>query len=164
MDDKTHVSEKVLRFLLKRSRNPEVAREVLQETWVAALKSYRTFGHKSTYFTWVCKIALNKLADYYRDQVRHDSKIVVPSIEKFNKIIDPHVSVEEKLMLEELKAKLNKCLDLLPWQYRQLLQMRYYEQLASREISLKLKVPVRSLEGKLYRAKKLLAKIYAGSK
>ncbi len=161
MDSISNISQKVLRFLLKRSKNPEVAREVLQETWVAALKSYRTFAHKSSYFTWVCKIALNKLSDYYRDQVNRRSKVIIPTIEKLNSIFDPSISIEEKIVLDELKQKVNKCLNLLPTEYRQLLHLRYYEQLASKEISLKLKIPIRSLEGKLYRAKKLLAKIYA---
>lgn len=159
-----NISEKVMWFLLKRSKNPEIAREVLQETWVAALKSYRTFAHKSSYFTWVCKIALNKLSDYYRDQVRRDSKIIVPSIEKFNKIIDPSITVEEGLVLDELKIKVNKCLDLLPSQYRRLLQLRYYEEISLKQICIQLQLSRRSLEGKLYRAKKLLTKIYAQSR
>ncbi|MBI5358262.1 RNA polymerase sigma factor [Candidatus Amesbacteria bacterium] len=160
MEENTHVSEKVLRFLLKRSKNPEVAQEVLQETWVAALKSFHTFRHKSSYFTWVCKIALNKLSDYYRDEVNRQSKVIVPSIEKLNSIFDPKISMEEKMILDELKVKVNKCLGLLPSVYRQLLRFRYYDQLASREICLKLKISTRSFEGKLYRAKKMLAKIY----
>ena len=165
MDTKTHDSQKILRFLLKRSGGDyEAAREALQETFVAALKSYHTFRHKSSYFTWLCKIALNKLSDYYRDQVRHQSHFVVPAIEKFNSIFDPSLSYEEKLTLDELRAKVNACLNLLPPEYRRLLQLRYYEQLSTSQISLKLKLPLRSLEGKLYRAKKLLAKIYAGSK
>lgn len=163
MEEKTHISQKVLRFLLKRSKNPEIAREVLQETWVAALKSYKTFAHKSSYFTWVCKIALNKLSDYYRDQVNKESKVLVPSIEKFNSIFDPKISIEEKMVLDELKLKVNKCLNLLPREYRQLLQLRYYEELSLREIGLRLGFSIRSLEGKLYRAKKLLTKIYAQS-
>ena len=161
MEEKTHVSEKVLRFLLKRSKNPEVAREVLQKTWVAALKSYHAFKHKSSYFTWLCKISLNKLADYYRDQVNRQSKVFVPSIEKFNTIFDPKISTEEKMVLDELKLKVNNCLDLLPKKYRQLLQLRYYEELSLKEIGFRLGFSTRSLEGKLYRAKKLLAKIYA---
>ena len=161
MEEKTHVSDKVLRFLLKRSKSPEVAHEVLQETWVAALRSYRTFKHKSSYFTWLCKISLNKLADYYRDQVNRQSKVIIPGIEKFNAIFDPKISVEEKMVLDELKSKVNKCLNLLPSRYRQLLQLRYYEELSLKEISLRSKISLRSLEGKLYRAKKALAKTYA---
>ena len=165
MDTNTHVSQKILRFLLKRSGGDhEAAREAVQETWVAALKSYHTFRHKSSYFTWLCKIALNKLADYYRGQVRHQSHFVVPAVEKFNSIFDPSISLEEKLTLDELRNKVNACLNLLPPEYRQLLQLRYYEQLSNRQISLQLRLSIRSLEGKLYRAKKLLAKIYAGSK
>jgi RNA polymerase sigma-70 factor (ECF subfamily) len=161
MEDKTHVSEIVFRFLLKRSKSPEVAKEVLQNTWVAVLKSYKIFSHKSSYFTWLCKIALNKLSDYYRDQVRNDSRILIPTIKKLNQLIDPKISIEEKLVLDDLKFQVNKCLDLLPAKYRQLLHLRYYEHLTTREISLKLRVPVRSLEGKLYRAKRMFAQIYA---
>ena len=141
----------------------EIAQEVLQETWVAALKSYATFRHKSSYFTWLCKISLNKLADYYRSQVSHRSRTVVPAITKFNQIIDPKISLEEKLSLEELKTKVNQCLNLLPVDYRQLLQLKYYEELTSRQMSLKLNLPARSLEGKLYRARKRLANLYVKS-
>lgn len=161
MVNTSQLSEKVLRFLLKRSKNPEVAREVLQETWVAALKSYHTFKHKSSYFTWLCKISLNKLSDYYRDQVNRQSRVIVPSIEKLNSIFDPKISIEEKMVLDELKFKVNNCLNLLPKDYRQLLQLRYYEELSLREIGIRMGFSPRSLEGKLYRAKKLLAKIYA---
>ncbi len=152
---------KVLYFLTKRSGDPQIAREVLQETYLAALKSYSTFHHKSTYFTWICKIALNKLADYYRGQVRHRSRVVVPGIEAFNLLVDPQLSAEEKLVLDELKSRVNQCLNLLPPRHRRLLQLRYYEQLTLSQICLKLHLSPRSLEGQLYRAKKLLARLYA---
>ncbi len=126
----------------------------MQDSLVSALKSYHTFRHKSSYFTWVCKIALNKLSDYYRDQVRHQSHFVIPAIEKFNSIFDPAISHEERLALDELRAKVNACLNLLPKEYRELLQLRYYEQLPNRQISLRLRLSERSLEGKLYRARK----------
>ncbi len=115
MPAKTHVSQKILKFLLKRTGGDrEVAQEVLQETFVAALKSYKTFQHKSSYFTWLGKIALNKLSDYYRDQVNRRSKVVIPAAEEFNRIVDPHITPAEKMALDELKIQVNRCLDLLP--------------------------------------------------
>lgn len=152
MKDKMSVFNQILRFLLKRSHNPEIAREVLQETWVAVLKSYRTFHNKSTYFTWVCKISLNKLSDYYRRQIRHKSHFVVPAVDSFNQIVDPKISIEEKLVLDELRQKVNLCLNKLPAEYKRLLKLKYYQGL---------KLLTRSQEGKLYRARKLFAKIYA---
>ena len=156
---------RLTRFLLKRSHgNQEAVQEAIQETYLAVSRSYATFSHKSTFFTWVCKIALNKLRDYYRDQVRHESHFIVPAIDTLNSIFDPGVSPEEKVTLDELRSRVNACLNLLPPQYRQLLQLRYYEDLSNRQISLKLNISKRSLEGKLYRAKKLLAKLYAPEK
>lgn len=137
------------------------AQEIVNEVFIAAWKGWKTFNHKSTYITWICKIALNKIADHYRRQIRHKSHFVVPAVDSFNQIIDPKISIEEKLILDELKQKINKSLSLLPESYKKLLQLRYYEQLANRDISLMLKIPIRSIEGKLYRAKKMLARIYA---
>lgn len=145
--------ERIKKLLLKRAGGDiEAVEEALSETWVATLKSYHTFEHKSTYLTWVCKIALNKLSDYYRRQIRHKSKIIVPSIEIFNQIIDPKISGEEKMVLDELRQKVNHCLSLLPKDYQEILKLRYFEGK---------KLGGRSLEGKLYRAKKLFSKIYA---
>ncbi|OGD08868.1 hypothetical protein A2397_01010 [Candidatus Amesbacteria bacterium RIFOXYB1_FULL_44_23] len=156
------LEKKVLRFILKRNGgNMEVAETVLQDTLVAAFKSYHTFRHKSSYFTWLCKISLNKMADYYRHQVHYRSKIVVPSLNVLESLVDPSLSPEEKLSLEELCLGVNKSLDLLPEKYRRLLHLKYYRQLSGREICLMLHISPRQLEGRLYRAKTKLAEVVA---
>jgi len=149
--------QRILKVILKRNGGDlQTAEQVLQDTYVAAYKSFHTFHHKSTYFTWLCRIALNKLADYYRHQVNSNFqlKVDLPSHE---------LSPEEKLALDELRAKVNACLNLLPPEYRRLLHLKYYEDLSNKQISLKLNLSARSLEGRLYRAKKLLANLYAKS-
>lgn len=156
------LSKKLFKFLVKRSGGDvEASSEAVQNTYLAATRSYHTFGHKSTYFTWVCRIALNKLADYYRDQINSRSKTVIPTIEAFNSFFDPHLTPEEKLSLDELAGAVNQCLNSLPAKYRQLLQFKYYEQLSSTDICLKLNLTPRKLEGRLYRARKALATAFA---
>ncbi len=153
-------SRPVLKFLLKRNGGDlEAAEQVLQDTFVAAFKSFHAFHHKSGYFTWLCKIALNKLSDYYRHQVHYRSKIIIPSINQINSLIDPALSVEEKYSLDELRYSVNKCLDLIPGEYRRLLHLKYYLKLSGREICLILKLSPRQLEGRLHRARHALAKV-----
>jgi len=153
------LSHKILKFILKRNGGDlEAAEAVLQDTFIAAFKSYQTFRHKSSYFTWLCKISLNKLADYYREQVHHRSRFIVPSLNQLNSLFAPGLSPEEKLSLDELRASVYSCLDLLPPEYRQLLHLKYYQELTGREICLKLNLSPRQLEGKLYRARRSLAK------
>ena len=154
------LSKPILKFILKRNGGDlEAAQQVVQDTFVAALTSFHTFHKKSTYFTWLCKIALNKMADYYRDQVNRKSKFIVPTSRQFDQLLSPDLAPEEKLVLAELKLALSRCLNLLPPEYRRLLHLKYYEQLTSREISLQLNLSSRKLEGKLYRARKSLATV-----
>ena len=152
--------QRVLKLLLKRNGGDlQVAEQVLQDTFVSAYTSFHTFHNKSTYFTWMCKIALNKLADYYREQVSRRSRFVVPALEQLNSVLDPTASAEEQLVLDELRTDVNKCLDLLPPEYRRLLHLKYYQQLSNREISLRLHLSPRKLEGRLYRARHRLAAV-----
>jgi RNA polymerase sigma-70 factor (ECF subfamily) len=159
MNDQS-LSNKVLAFILKRNGGDlEIAKEVVQNTFVSAIKSFHTFHHKSSYFTWVCKIALNKLTDYYRHQVHYRSRFVVPTLNQLNHLVDPSLSLEEKASLDELRSSVNACLNLLPREHRQLLHLKYYRQLTGKEIRLMLHLSPRQLEGRLRRARLALAKV-----
>jgi RNA polymerase sigma-70 factor, ECF subfamily len=154
------LSHKILKFILKRNGGDlEAAEAVLQDTFISAFKSYNTFRHKSSYFTWLCKISLNKLSDYYRQQVHYKSRLVIPALNQLNSFFDPALSPVEKLSLDELRSSVNSCLDLLPPGHRQLLHLKYYRQLSGREICMQLQLTPRQLEGKLYRARHALAEV-----
>jgi len=152
------LGSKILAFILKRNGGDfELASQVVQDTFVAAFKSYGTFRHKSSYFTWLCKIALHKMTDYYRQQVNSRSRVVIPTLEQLDSLVDPKISPEEKLSLDEFRQSVNRCLDLLPPEYRRLLHLKYYLDLSNTEICLKLNLTPRKLEGRLYRARQALA-------
>ncbi len=150
------------RFVFKKiGSKPEVAEEVVAETMAAAWKGYKTFRHKSSYFTWLCRIALNKIADYYHDQVNENSRIVVPLIDSLNDIDTKNLSPEENLALQELRGSVNDCLNLLPYEKRRLLWYRYWRDLSYREIGKMLGLSERAVEGKIYRAKHDFAKVWS---
>lgn len=138
----------------------EVVDEVLSETFIAAWKGWKTFKHKSSYFTWLCRIALNKIADYYRDQVNRNSGIIVPLFGNLDIPDSKTLSPEEKVALDELRASVNNCLNLLPFEKRRLLWFRYWKDLSTREVARILKITERAVEGKLYRARHAFAKVW----
>lgn len=142
------------RFVFKRiGADPENADIIVSETFEAAWKGYKTFKHKSSFFTWLCRISLNKIADYYRDQINRRSHLVVPTLKRLSQIESKDIAIDEKLILDELRAKVNQVLDLLPPEKRKLLWYRYYRDLSYKEISFILQISPRAVEGKIYRAK-----------
>lgn len=149
------------RFITKRTGgNEKIVSEVLSDTMVAAWRGWNTFKHKSSYFTWLCRIALNKISDYYRDQVNSRSGIIVPLIEAITRADPKSLSPEEKLSLDELRKKVNDCLDLLPPEQRRLLHFRFWYDYSYEKISKILRISERAVEGRLYRAKQDFASIW----
>ena len=138
----------------------EVVNEVLSETFIAAWKGWNTFKHKSSYFTWLCRIALNKIADYYRDQINRNSGIIVPLFGNLDIPDSKTLSPEEKLALSELRESVNNCLNLLPFEKRRLLWFRYWKDLSYTEMARIMNISERAVEGKLYRARHDFAKIW----
>ena len=149
------------RFVFKKiGSDPYNADIIVSETFEAAWKGYKTFKHKSSFFTWLCRIALNKIADYYRDQINRRSHLVVPTLKKLSQIESKDIPIEEKIALDELRSKVNEVLNLLPEGKRKLLQYKYYRDLSYKEISVKMQISPRAVEGKIYRAKKAFAKLF----
>lgn len=146
------------KFLIKKTGGDvEAVEEVTSRSFEAALKGWDLFGHRSSYFTWVCKIALNKLADYYRDRIHHNSHLVAPLLQELGRVEDKKLTPEEKLALKELRATVRECLNLLPEEKKRLLYLRYWEELTITKIAQIMGLSKRATEGKIYRAKKTLA-------
>ena len=58
--------DSLFRYALSRIRNREVAEDLVQETFLAALQSYDQFQGKSTVLTWLTGILRHKVVDHQR--------------------------------------------------------------------------------------------------
>lgn len=151
----------VTKFVIKRmGASEKEAEEVVEETFVSAWRGWNSFKHKSSYFTWLCRIALNKISDYYRDQVNKKSRIVVPIIDALTEADTKTLSPEETLALKDLRKSVNKCLDSMSPEKRKLLQFRYWYDLSYSEIAKILDTSERAVEGRIYRAKEEFEKVW----
>lgn len=154
-------SKPLYTFIAKHlSKDRGVVEEIVEETFVAAWKGYSAFKHKSSYFTWLCRIALNKIADYYHDQVNSNSKIVVPLLDSLNLVDSKSLTPEEHIALNELRESVNNCLNLLPYEKRKLLWFRFWMDYSYEKISKIMGISERAVEGRLYRAKEEFAKVW----
>src|ERR1700757_2548803 len=54
------------RYALLRVRRPEVAEDLVQETFCAAVRTFGSFRGKSSERSWLCGILKNKICDYFR--------------------------------------------------------------------------------------------------
>lgn len=150
----------LMKFLTKRmGGNQEAAEEVFSQTILSALKSWHTFENKSSFFTWICRIGLNKMADYYRGQIHERSILIAPALEDLASIGSKELTLDEKYALEELRMTIREALAKLSPEQRQLLHLRYWKDQTISAIAATLNMSERSVEGKIYRAKVSLKQV-----
>ena len=65
--------ECLYRYALVRVRKPEVAEDLVQETFLGAMRGYEKFGGRSSERSWLVGILKNKICDYYRTAGRETS-------------------------------------------------------------------------------------------
>ena len=141
------------------SHDKSVAEDIVQETFLSALKSIGKFRGKSKLYTWLCSIAYHKVADFYRQQGRQAKRAEQsPGIDaaELEQIKDSEPLASIKVESEENRQVIEQALLSLPLDYRQVLIFKYVEQMPVTEISLVMRRSPKSVEGLLARARKEL--------
>ncbi|MDM7998906.1 MAG: RNA polymerase sigma factor [Dehalococcoidia bacterium] len=140
-------------------RNRDVAEDIVQETFLAALKSAKGFRGRSSAYTWLCSIAYHKVADYYRRQSRERKRMVSGvDVDTVDDTDNPGRQPQPDSLIEsaETRQVVNDALSKLPWDYRQVLILKYVEELSVQEISQIMDRSPKSVEGLLTRSRKAL--------
>ena len=136
-------------------RDHEVAQEIVQETFIAAVKSVKYFQVRSSIFTWLCSIANRKVADYYRRKKREDKHRVGYDIE-LEKMSDSSQGTTAHGETEDLNIVVRQALSKLPLHYRQAIIFKYVEGFSVSDIGEIMGRTDKSVEGLLTRARKEL--------
>jgi len=140
-------------------KNQGIAEDIVQETFLAVLKSAGKFRGQSKLYTWLCSIAYHKVADFYRRQERQAKRGEQPpgvSSAELEQIQDSELPILSKIESEETRQVVEQALLSLPMDYRQVLIFKYVEQMPVSEISQIIHRSPKSVEGLLTRARKTL--------
>jgi len=140
-------------------RDQAVAEDIVQETFLAALRSAKQFRGRSKVYTWLCSIAYHKVADYYRRQAREhrhrNSAIDVDSIDPEGNPGTHGVSPSPTEAAEN-RSLVESAMSGLSYDYRQVLLLKYVEELSVAEISQIMRRSEKSIEGLLSRARRAM--------
>lgn len=136
-------------------RDHTVAQEIVQETFIAALKSAGKFQGRSKVQTWLYSIANRKVADFYRRKKRQAKYLTNLPVES-DKISGSYLSEPSPVDSVELSTFVNQVLSSLPLDYRQVLILKYVEGFSVLDIGAIMRRSPKSVEGLLTRARKEL--------
>jgi len=154
------------RFALARLRNPELAENAVQETFLAALKGRHKFAGLSSERTWLTGILKHKIYDHFR---RHAREIDVTDLKNddeqaidsfYDHIGRPHQlprdwlpNPREVSKNKEFWQVLENCLKKLPPNTAHVFIQREIDKLASKDICKNMGITATNLWVMLHRAR-----------
>lgn len=151
--------KRLIKFVAQRVSNPADVEDIVQETLISIYDSLPMFSGKSAFLTWCCGIARHEIADFYRKQ--KIKQIVFSRLPWLKNLVSQALGPELALQELETKKRIVKTLKNLSEGYRQVLRLKYIEELSMREIAQKLGVTVKAVESRLTRARWAFQKLYA---
>jgi len=144
-------------FQLKRIENENDAEDITIRTFSRAFDKINTFDNNYKFKTWLITISKNIHIDLLRKEKKSITQIISNDDKTVYQILDESPSPEDKLITEQHLAKLLRDIKKLKPHYQEIINLRYFQELSYKEISIELKEPINNVKVKLLRAKKLLA-------
>ncbi len=146
-------------FQLKRIQNENDAEDITIQTFSKAFDRIETFDENFKFKTWLITISKNIHIDLLRKKKNSISQVISNDDKSVYQILDESPSPEDELITEQHLAKLLRDIKKLKPHYQEIINLRYFQELSYKEISIQLKEPINNIKVKLLRAKKLLAEI-----
>lgn len=144
----------IFTLILRMVRNRDDAEDLAQETFIKAYRHLSAYDAKYPFITWLFKIAHNTTIDFLR---AHRTELL--SIDDEDSPVEDECA--DQSFLESIDTlsdgpMINKALDTLPPQYREILILRHQQELSYQEISQALELPEGTVKIRLFRARNLL--------
>lgn len=144
---------RLLRYLLFLTGRREVAEDLFQETWMRVLLRGSQYNGKARFDTWLFTIARNLVIDLSRKRTMSSLDEMSESNEDDRpfEVAIAGPSPLEHFQSREDCAEVGEVLLKLDSTYREVLVLRFYEELSLEEIAGVTRAPLSTVKSRLYR-------------
>lgn len=157
---------RIERLVGRMVRDPELVREIGQETFIRAYRALAQFRGESAFYTWLYRIAVNTakkvLVDMNRDPVVTESALMSAGDEddetsRVERELTDGSTPEAVLASKEIARTVNAAIEALSDDLRQAITLREIEGLSYEEIAEMMNCPIGTVRSRIFRAREAIA-------
>ncbi len=144
---------RLMRYLMFLTGKREVAEDLFQEVWIRVLRRGSQYNGKARFDTWIFTIARNLVIDLSRkrtmaslDEMREGGEDERPF-----EIVQDGPSPLEQFEMREDASEVATVLQTLEPSYREVLTLRFHEEMSLEEIATVTRAPLSTVKSRLYR-------------
>lgn len=134
----TRYQDKLYSYINFVVRNRELADDIFQDTFVKAIVTLQKGSYTSTgkFGAWLNRIAHNLIIDYFRQNANNNT--ISNDAQDYDILNDAslaEINVEDSIINEQTLVDVRRLIDALPDNQREVVFMRYYQDLSFKEIA-----------------------------
>jgi len=147
---------RVYRYLLRLVRQPAEAEDLFQQTWLRVAERIRSYDTSQSFEAWLFALTRNLAFDHLRrirpssldEPFGNDS----PDDTMISRLASADPGPLDQLLARERTSHLVSALENLPVSYREVLSLRFEEEMKLEEIAIVLVVPLSTVKSRLRRS------------
>jgi RNA polymerase sigma-70 factor (ECF subfamily) len=133
-------------------KDADIADDLLQEVLikVAGVMNDGRYTDKGRFQPWLMRIAHNRVLDYFRAQKQN--RYINEASAGYDIIGSTHIvenSVEDDIISEQIAKDLRSLIEELPDEQREVVKLRYYDELSFKEIAEQTNVSINTALGRM---------------
>ena len=148
-----HNQSKLFSYILFIVRDEDVANDVFQETFIKIIVKlrHRKYAPTGKFAAWCMRIAHNVIMDQFRQQ--KSERIVEPTENNdlsnltHDDLLDSNI--ETRFINDQVMKDIQKMIDLLPPSQREVVFMRFFQQMSFKEIAKTTEVSINTALGRM---------------
>ena len=129
---------RIFNYILRIIKNEDIANDIFQETFVKAINTIKQgrYTENGKFPAWISRIAHNLIIDYYRQEKAENMQSSdLTDIDVLNRKELCEQTIEDIIISDQIREDVKYLIRELPELQREVLNMRYYENLSFKEIA-----------------------------
>ena len=142
---------RVFAFIMSKIKNKDLSEDIFQDTYVKVVNSLQKgkYNEEGKFLPWVMRIAHNLVIDHFRRQKKMQMVRSNNDFDIFDVIKDNKINVDERLIKDQIFNDLNSLIDRLPKDQKEVLKMRYFEELSFKKIAEHFDISINTALGRM---------------
>jgi len=155
----THYYHEIYCYMYKQTIDKELAMELTQEIFVSMLQTIGGYNEqKSSFRTWLYRIATNKVVDHYRSRAFQEARVVDILEDDLTDEADFSLDIDRKMELEQVIEQVNQ----LDVTRQKIFRLKIFGDYTFVEIANMMELPESTVKTKYYATQKMLRMRFQG--
>lgn len=162
----TRHQSKIYGFIYSKVTDRDISDDIFQDTFIKVIKTLKSnaYNEEGKFLPWVMRISHNLIVDHFRRNKKMPMFRETEEFSIFSIMTDNSPNVENRIITEQVESDLQRLIEELPDDQKEVLQMRIYQDLSFKEIADMTGVSINTALGRMRYALMNLRKVIEKNK